>query len=433
MKIRAPKKVQFLALASGILLLQGCGGNDSSTTSASISSSNPLSVSQFSPPGGIVDSVPSAVVIAFSETSLDQSQDQGSVLNAMNYQVQCASGIVSNAVGVSFNSVAGTATVYLPQLANGAGDSCQLIVASSISDVAGNALGSTPTATFQIASYGNNGFYVESFSPGSSTVTTMPINVQIQFNESSLDLSGDANSELTAANYTMTCPNGSFNPTSVYSNGSGQVTLNMPYYTPAPNSNCVLSVASNLVDSSGNLVNIASSVNYTIAGANAWNPQPSVSSTSNIQGANPVAGSFFGQNGGGNLALAGFTVNATYSYVTQLGGLWQNAFDPSASLLSGHVYPNNNGSGFGQQQITCPNGMQLNGVFGTYDSQIDSLGITCQSADLTQNFASAPVGGSGTSSFQINCNSGQFATDYYSSYASGFNYSAIDSIQLGCQ
>jgi hypothetical protein len=438
-------KTNFLNIALTYLVLAaftlvGCakqtGSSSSTSTAASSSASSTagiLNITQFNPANGsTLSALPSTIVAEFSESNLDTGSDSGSVNNTTNYMLQCGSS-ESYALSVTYDG-SGDATLTFPTETIANGTECIFTVSTTIQDTNGNPLQGSNAATFTINSTStgsgtSSSLSVSSFSPATGTVSSLPAEVAITFNETNLDTTGGANSELNVSNYTLTCNSTNYSVLNVSQTSSSTILVDLPTESLSSGATCTLSLSPNLNDNEGNELGTAPGVTYTLvtnsSSNTTWNEASSPSFTSTV--GNNSIGSYFLDTTGSNfgIALAGLNIHAG-AYIDQITGIWTQAFNSSSSITYGPSHGGNGGSALGN--MTCPSGMQMTGLYGTYDNQIDSIGIVCSTVDGSETYQAGAIGGSGGQTFQISCPSGTFATDL-----EGTISSYVQTLSLGCR
>ncbi len=432
-KITAATKAIPATLAL-VLALSACGSKKASTSTdtttstttsngaSSTSGTGSIGVVLYNPAPGNVNAAPTQVMITFSEATLDQSGDSGSVTNLGNYALNCAN--TSYAASAATYDNAGTVTVTFPSISLASGTQCKLLVSSQIQDLAGNWVSSNQSAIYIIGSgSGSTYLSISAFNPASETVAVLPTMVDIYFNEQNLDVTGGAYSALNTSNYTYNCAGNIYAPTSAAVIGNGTVALGLPSVTLVGGETCVLNVSPNVRDAAGHSLSGVTQVVYTQSVApQVWNENTVVTYTTAY--GNTYTGTGFHAAAATGLVMTGIQTR-TGSYIDQIGGVWTNGFASSNQILG----PNYGGSGgTSNAPLTCPSNMRLIGLYGTYDTQIDSIGIICETQDLTQKLKIGTYGSTGSISFMLTCPSGQFATDF-AGVAGGY----VQQVQLGCR
>lgn len=421
----------ILLLSAAALMLSACGStsNTGSTTTATASAtastaSGSLSINQFYPAAGNVASVPSYVQLSMSESSLDQSSDSGSVTYSENYTLVCNSQTYY-ASSVSYNG-SGVVTVYLPSVSGlSSGTVCAFEVSSNIHDTSGNYISGTLSVNYTLSSGSSGVLGINSFSPASSTVSSLPSSVQVNFNETNIDVSSDSYSALNTSNYTVNCGSGTYYVSSVTNSGSGIVYVTMPSLSVSAGSTCVLTASGKIHDTNGYALSGTTTVSYYFSSSSStstWNEQ---SNTTTEGPAGVATGTTFYDKGSNGIALSGLNIHSG-GYVDQITGIWEVGFTSGSSQAYGPTHGGSGGSS--NVNVMCPAGEQITGVFGTYSGEITSLGIICGLPGYPQAAQSSAYGGGGGTSFQINCPSGEFATDL-----AGYSGSYLEEIQLGCR
>jgi hypothetical protein len=267
---------------------------------------------------------------------------------------------------------------------------------------------------------------ISGFYPNAGTYTSVPSQIQINFNSASID--AVAGSSVTT--YTMSCGGNPLAAQSVtFTSGLQNVTVALPSITGlADGTTCSFNVSLNLRDSSGNFITGSHTVSYIISASGAtlsgsgstWNEQSTSSLTASVGSA---IGSNFQGVGAAGVVLDGLLLNGTTS-INGISGLWTHGFS-SSTTSAGPVQGSSSG-GFGQ--VTCPSGMRMTGVTGTAGSFINSIAIICKSQDQSQTWTSGSAGQASGASFTLSCPAGLFATDL-----DGMSDQYLEELYLGCR
>jgi hypothetical protein len=266
---------------------------------------------------------------------------------------------------------------------------------------------------------------IQSYSPAGGTYTTVPTQVVITLETTSID----PNTAGSDSSYSIACGGNPLSPQSVSVSGQ-TITVNLPSITGLVNgTTCTFTVNSNVMDQSGNFLSGTHTVTYTLSssgtvlsgnGNGVWNEQGSPSDTSSI---GSDQGTPFSDQGSTGVVMTGIMVDSSGSYVDGIQGLWSNGFSDT-NTAAGPL----EGMSGNMTTLSCPSGMRMTGIVGNSGSFVDSIAIVCMNEAQSQSYTSSSFGGSGGSSYSLSCPSGMFATDL-----NGVSDSYLNELSLGCQ
>lgn len=260
--------------------------------------------------------------------------------------------------------------------------------------------------------------------PASGDRSSIPTELSIVFNKSSLVAGSASGSVALAASYLLTCGSDTYDVSSAtYGSGSNVVTIKLPVLPNLTSgTTCYVTASSEIRDTDGNYLSGTRSVAYTLVASSVWSP---ASSATNSSAAGGSGGTAFADTGSGNSVLSGIYLY-TGTAVNGVRGIWRNNFSYGTSKSYGSTHGTASGT---VTELECPAGMRLTGLRGRYSTYLYAVGIVCQNLEGTQTYTSDQTGATGSGyTFELNCNSGLFATNLL-----GRSGSYVDQIQLGCR
>lgn len=284
--------------------------------------------------------------------------------------------------------------------------------------VTSNKMSTKTTSSNGIIASTASSFYIQEFSPASSTVTALPTNIKVAFTTQGLDPSSAG----LAANYLMQCGTASYAAIAVSISSSNTVSVTLPNIAIGNGNTCVFTLSSRIVDSGGNALSGSRLASYYLS-QNVWNEAATATYTAS---AGSSIGNAFLNKGADRLVLGGLSLRVS-NYIDRMSGAWQTDFNPSTAIYDGTSYgTSTTGTNIGY--VMCPANFRMTGVYGRASASIDAIGIVCKNIDQTQTYRSPVYGGSGGTAFELSCSSGQFATEI-----AGFSSTYLNKIQLGCR